>query len=1330
MRHLRAVTRSRHTIAPLLIILLGIIVSVFIFFFVRTWEQSETQRLLDLSAINRLSSFHTEIMRHQEVVNSIADLISTKPDLTRSEFRSFVQRSLSRFPEIQALGWDPLVMNSERESFVNKNINEGFTNFHISEVNSKGQLVKAATREEYVVVNYMEPMKGNEKAFGFDIASHPGRLKAIQEARDTGEAIITGRVKLVQEKENKFGYLMIKAIYSSGDTPGTVEERRKRFTGVSAGVFRFSDAVFSIMKDIAPLGIDVWIRDLSAPAAKQFLYFHSSRTRQVVFKPIESDRMKAMESIHMLAEIDILGRKWSFLFAPAPKFFQEHSRWYAWSSIVLVLVITLLSALFSLSRSQNIIRLAQVNLELHGQIKGRELAERLRQKSEEQYRLAMKVTQDGLWDWDIANEIVTYSPGWGRILDLDTVENNYAFWEERIHPDDKTRIENSLKNQLSGESTTWKEEYRLRKHDGTWLWVYGRGQVIERDSQGSPLRMLGTMTDISLQKKAEGALREKKEFSDSLIDTAQTIIMVLDVEGKIVSFNSYMEQLSGYSLSEVQEKDWFDTFLPKRDRIKIRELFLETVINTLTIGNINPIVTKDGDEHLIEWNAKTLKNSKGDVIGLLSTGQDITEKKQTEQKLQLAANVFSNTREGIMVTDADVKIIEVNDSFERITGYSRKEILGENPSILQSGRQDNEFYAAMWNDLSEKNHWSGELWNRRKDGSFFAENLTINIIRDVQGNIQNYVGLFSDITLQKKHQQQLEYIAHHDSLTTLPNRALLIDRLQQTMAQSRRRRQQIAIAYLDLDGFKKVNDTYGHNIGDQLLVELASRLKHILREGDTIARLGGDEFVALLLDLSDTSESVPFLERMLSVTSEPVYLDDLILNVSSSIGVTYYPQLEDIDGDKLLRQADQAMYQAKLAGKNHFHVFDAEYDRNLRGRHTSLQRIREALSENEFVLYYQPKVNMRTGKMISAEALIRWQHPEQGLLSPNYFLPVIENDPLALELDQWVLETALKQMERWQVSGLNIPLSVNISANLLDQHDTVECMKVLLANHETIKPNDLILEILESTALEDMEHVVQIIRGCIELGINFSLDDFGTGYSSLTYLKRLPVIQLKIDQSFVRNMLDDPNDLSILVGVLDLARAFRLETVIEGVETVEHIELLLRVGCELVQGYAIAKPMPSIELVEWSATWKPDESWELLQPMYRTDFPLLFASIDHRAWIRNLEEYFRGERTVPPPVNHHQCRFGQWLYEEGIERFSSQVAFQTIVTLHKQIHTMALELYELKNNGQESKVIERLNDLYTLRDNLLMNLHELQKTSEQKALHCDTNELFIEGKNR
>ncbi|NVO05459.1 MAG: EAL domain-containing protein [Rhodoferax sp.] len=662
-------------------------------------------------------------------------------------------------------------------------------------------------------------------------------------------------------------------------------------------------------------------------------------------------------------------------------------------------------------------------------------------------------------------------------------------------------------------------------------------------------------------------------------------------ERRVMLANRHAELIFGYAPGAMKDLPVRTVYLTDAQFQSIgREAYAAIAKSAGNYQTALELQRRDGATFLAQMRGSALDPLRPHA-GSIWVFEDITERKRSEAQLLLAASVFSHAREGIMITAADGTIIDVNESFTRVTGYSRDEALGHKPNLLKSDLQDPGFYAALWHDLAAKGHWYGEIWNRRKNGQAYPEMLTISAVRNAQGATQHFVALFTDISAIKEHEQRLQHMAHFDVLTALPNRVLLADRLHQAMVQTQRRAKLLAVAYLDLDGFKEINDRYGHDTGDQVLVMLANRMQLTLREGDTLARMGGDEFVAVFLDLPDVATGAPMLRRLLAAAAEPMHIGNLVLQVSASLGVTFFPQADDVDADQLLRQGDQAMYLAKLAGKGRYHVFDADHDRSLRGHHESLEHIRLALAAQEFVLYYQPKVNMRTGTVIGAEALIRWQHPQRGLLPPADFLPVIEDNPLAVAVGEWVIATALTQMERWHAQGLDVPVSVNIGARQLQQVDFVSRLRQSLAAHPGIVPGKLELEVLETSSLEDLSRVSEVIESCREIGVMFALDDFGTGYSSLTYLKRLSAAYLKIDKSFVRDMLSDPDDLAILRGVISLAAAFQRQVIAEGVETVEHGTALLKLGCELAQGYCIARPMPADDFPAWVAAWVPDAAW-------------------------------------------------------------------------------------------------------------------------------------------
>jgi len=490
---------------------------------------------------------------------------------------------------------------------------------------------------------------------------------------------------------------------------------------------------------------------------------------------------------------------------------------------------------------------------------------------------------------------------------------------------------------------------------------------------------------------------------------------------------------------------------------------------------------------------------------------DITDRKRADAVMRRAAIVFDNSQEGIVICDARNRILDVNPAFCRITGFDRTEVIGQDPKMLQSGLHEPDFYQRMQEALSKRDAWRGEIWNRRKNGEVYAEILSINVSRDLTTRqIEHYVGVFSDISQIKAHEDEIDRIAHYDPLTNLPNRRLLTERLEQDLRRLRHGVRSLAVCSLDLDGFKPVNDIYGRSVGDRLLIELTKQLGTNLRAGDTLARLGGDEFVLLLNELDADQECFRALDRLLVAVAAPIDLDGVQHSLTASMGVTLFPR-DDADAETLMRHANQAMVRAKEAGKNCFHVYDPNYDRKLKAQRDALKRLQHALEQNEFVLYYQPKVDMVSGEVVGAEALIRWQHPERGLLAPGEFLGLLEGTELEIAVGEWVIATTLEQIAAWNRAGLRLMVSANVSPAHLQHKDFVSHLEGSLARQPDVARGQFELEIVESAAIGDMVGAIRTLDACLALGVCFSLDDFGTGYSSLTYLRKLPIGTLKID---------------------------------------------------------------------------------------------------------------------------------------------------------------------------------------------------------------------------
>jgi diguanylate cyclase (GGDEF)-like protein/PAS domain S-box-containing protein len=698
--------------------------------------------------------------------------------------------------------------------------------------------------------------------------------------------------------------------------------------------------------------------------------------------------------------------------------------------------------------------------------------------------------------------------------------------------------------------------------------------------------------DITAYKITENSLRESLEILKSVLDNIPMRVFWKDTKGRYLGGNAGFAKDAGVvDAKQLLDKD--DYAMPWCDHAERYSADDRLIMNTgLARLNVEEQLTVPNGRVLwLRISKVPLYDGVGRVMGILGIYEDITENKYIAERLHLAASVFANTQEGIVITDGKGIIIDVNQAFTNITGYEREEIIGQNPRILQSGRHNNEFYKELWQTIKDQHYWRGEVWNRRKNGEIYTEWLTISAMLDAEGDIIRYIATFSDISLLKQREQQLAQIAHYDPLTGVPNRILLADRINLAIAQSKRNNCLMAVCYLDLDGFNAVNDSFGHEVGDQLLIDITQRIISILPEEDTLARLGGDEFVCLLQQLERIEDCEHILHRLLQTIKTPFILQGQTITLSASIGVSIFPE-DNSSPDTLLRHANQAMYQTKQSGKNAFHIYNIALDKQLHAHRIELDRVERALEKGEFELYFQPKVDMQKGIVFGAEALIRWQDKERGLVMPKDFLPLIENHEMSSRLDSWVIERALQHIEQWQSQGLTIKISVNVSAKSLQSSDFVSKLRSAFEVHPTVDRHCFEIEILETEVINDLEGTSQTIKECQKLGVQFALDDFGTGYSSLSYLRHLPVQTLKIDQSFVRDMLDDEDDLAIVRSVIGLSASFKRQVIAEGVESLAHGMMLMAMGCHLAQGHIIAKPMPADDFVLWLQNWKIPTAWQ------------------------------------------------------------------------------------------------------------------------------------------
>ncbi|NDP47822.1 MAG: EAL domain-containing protein [Sulfuriferula multivorans] len=550
---------------------------------------------------------------------------------------------------------------------------------------------------------------------------------------------------------------------------------------------------------------------------------------------------------------------------------------------------------------------------------------------------------------------------------------------------------------------------------------------------------------------------------------------------------------------------------------------------------------------------------------------------QQGARLQLLAKVFEHSAEAIMITDADNRIIEVNHSFTDMTGYTLVDAQGQNPSMLASGRTTPEEYRAMWQSILTDNFWQGEIWSARKDGSLHPIRLSISTVQGEGNAIENYIGSFTDISEHQAATEQIHHLAYHDTLTGLANRLSLQGRLEQALASAKRDNKHVAVLFIDLDRFKDINDSLGHQTGDRLLIEVANRLKAKVRETDIVARLGGDEFVVVLTDIK-TAAVAMWTDKILVSLDKTYHIESYQLNVSASIGVAISPEDGD-DINSLMKHADAAMYHAKSAGRNNVQFFTRSITQASFERIELGHAMNRALEQRQFVLHYQPLVDFATGNIISLEALVRWQHPVKGLIPPDKFIPIAEETGFIEPLGLWVLNEALHQLALWRASGIatTVRMGINLSVHQLRMHALPETIGNLLVQHQ-LTPPDLELEITESAAMQNPQVTTEILGRLRAMGVELAIDDFGTGYSSLSYLKLLPIHRLKLDRSFVRDIEHDPNDAAICSATIAMAHSLSLSVVAEGVETHAQRDFLGTLGCDILQGYLFSRPLPAAEL--------------------------------------------------------------------------------------------------------------------------------------------------------
>ena len=1002
-------------------------------------------------------------------------------------------------------------------------------------------------------VKFVYPLAGNEKVLGFRYATVPEQNRTVQLARERQAPVLAGPVNLVQGGRGLIHRYPIFTKLVSASGP--------RYWGTASIVANVDEmmkvgGLYAVQQDLR-----VALRGKDGKGKDGDI--------------IDGDPSVFMEN-PVTASVPIPGGEWQLAALPARGWMSQrlHTSAYFLVGLINTLLLAGIVALLT-SRGRQV---RQNNAELAQEIQSRQQIESSLRENEQRLHTLFEFLPDPVWIIE-GNRFIDCNQMAATILGYPD-KGEFLF----VHP-----AQLSPATQPDGESSFTKAERMIQiardngSHRFEWIHTRANGENFPAEVTLRLIMLQGkeaiycVWRDITERKEAEQKLHASQELLKAIVDSAGAVIYVFDTEGKLLLCNTQFEQVIGHPREQILGQSR-DQFLPAAIALE-HETNDRAVIKASKMISFEEVNHEpDGTHYYLTVKCPVMVN--GVLRAVVGISTDITARRQDEEKLRLASTILATTIEGVLVTDTTGNIVTVNAAFTEITGYSAEEAVGKNPRFLQSERQRPEFYQAMWSSLNESGVWQGEIWNRRKSGDVYPEWLTVTAIRDSAKRLTHYVGVFSDISSIKRSQEQLEHLAHFDPLTDLPNRALFQDRLAHAIDRARRYEHLIAVLLIDLDGFKTVNDSLGHPVGDRLLQQVALRLKTCIRIEDTVSRLGGDEFAVVLVNMADGNDSIEVVRKILAAINTPINLDGVTAQVSASIGIAIFPN----DGDtstELVRNADAAMYGAKEAGRRGYCFYQATMTHRAQERLLQEQALRRAIEQQEFEVWYQPQISLKSGILTGAEALVRWRDPDRGLVPPLDFIPLAEQTGLIIQIGEQVLQQVCRHARHWLDAGLVFGrIAVNVATPQIDRSDFVATLKAAL-DVSRLPPEHLEVEVTESFIMANADHANVVLRAIQALGVTTSVDDFGTGYSSLAYLKTLPIDNLKIDRAFIDGLPDDGNDSAITRAIIAMAHSLGFNVIAEGIETAEQQAFLTAEGCDEAQGYFFGRPMPPADFERW-----------------------------------------------------------------------------------------------------------------------------------------------------